>query len=1117
MRLVYNVYDDENQIESKQFDNFPEALEYAKQGLITYICEEDLDCPDCEERVVWTWDSTWDDEEAISNVKCEKQNIEPCVEDGNDNIEITISGPAEEVESLIDLIFDSAFDLDWDSPVEETKVEDKDFADEFGYEDEPAAKDLDFDVENPFEDDLYNLEKDLGEDEFEIGDPEIMVDPAEESKEDQPKKLVEEDKDSLNKDVCLNLDPAIARRFTKTQLNNLTPEEIKILQNPRDRAAIDKLIAKYNPRYATKYAKYIKESLTEDIKEDEIEEIEDEEFVDSEVAMSDEEVEEILTTVEEIKEIAAEAGEAIASVYEDKPMLEQEDIKEITDEIVENKLEEQSEDELSDEEPEELDECVSKETKLNEGDSKYLPDSSEDKTIGYVIALPEHPAWGKYYIKNWLQEADRLYHKDGEYDLPWMGSDMYAMITTHDLEEAHIYDSEEDAINDIMKLEDLQDDYDYGETIVARSYRTWSGQSIVLVDFSFLHTDPDDIRYNKVLHAIKPVRMIKSSVLELDEQLEESTHAQYAKPEGDKVAAYNNALKYAKKNNADYIYGYTNHSGKFFALEQPIKMSEKIGETEKEFRNKYKNCLTVYVAYRDKDFVESVELEGTDNAVVDCKVADVVTHSEDEKPVDCKGEKKPLEKPLTEEVDLAKAAAQCSRKCYDFYKAIADKAPDKELKKQGKVASKFVKDQYGLTGKAAEDLLLKGYAVWKSLNESLEHKCLTSEQLAEIDAYLRSGKDLQLEDFEEEHADFAIDIVSGELTYNSKTNDFTFYLSVYHASEDNNAENVEYHTDEEEYSFDNIEEVYDEFPGYLEDIYKWNASKISKVEEAIQMTRDELMDKEGTTDVDLINAGRPEEERVELVESDDFYQPDRELVGYVIVDIEYGAKYEPVYFKKGWEKFSQKYGQDTEYHSYDDEWYDQIITEDLDEVELYDSVEEALEALEDFYVGYTSYCAKIAGKNTLLVNWACEDNWDIDSRDVDVYKVKPLYHCTQSWDELDEQLKENCKIDESKLEDTEIDLAESVSQEISNAYKQLSKAYGRDIEELVYGPNGFMATKYPNGFPDFSGDIIYSDKYWAKFEEWLEAQDQIKEDLEDDLTDQEFAEQLQARLTEIKN
>lgn len=36
------------------------------------------------------------------------------------------------------------------------------------------------------------------------------------------------------------------------------------------------------------------------------------------------------------------------------------------------------------------------------------------------------------------------------------------------------------------------------------------------------------------------------------------------------------------------------------------------------------------------------ELEGTDNAIVDCKVAKVVTHSEDEKPVDCEGKKKPF-------------------------------------------------------------------------------------------------------------------------------------------------------------------------------------------------------------------------------------------------------------------------------------------------------------------------------------------------------------------------------------------------------------------------------------------------------------------------------------------
>lgn len=64
-------------------------------------------------------------------------------------------------------------------------------------------------------------------------------------------------------------------------------------------------------------------------------------------------------------------------------------------------------------------------------------------------------------------------------------------------------------------------------------------------------------------------------------------------------------------------------------------------------------------------------------------------------------------------------------------------------------------------------------------------------------------------------------------------------------------------------------------------------------------------------------------------------------------------------------------------------------------------------------------------------------------------------------------------------------LNESQSQEISNSYKSLSDKYGIDLEKLVYGPDGFMATKYPNDFPDFKGDVIYSEKYWNEFEQWL--------------------------------
>ena len=56
-------------------------------------------------------------------------------------------------------------------------------------------------------------------------------------------------------------------------------------------------------------------------------------------------------------------------------------------------------------------------------------------------------------------------------------------------------------------------------------------------------------------------------------------------------------------------------------------------------------------------------------------------------------------------------------------------------------------------------------------------------------------------------------------------------------------------------------------------------------------------------------------------------------------------------------------------------------------------------------------------------------------------------------------------------------LTESQAQEISREYKILNRMYGEDIEELVYGKDGFMQSRYPEGFKDFAGDIIYNKKY----------------------------------------
>ena len=124
-------------------------------------------------------------------------------------------------------------------------------------------------------------------------------------------------------------------------------------------------------------------------------------------------------------------------------------------------------------------------------------------------------------------------------------------------------------------------------------------------------------------------RLYKDNLDELAKSLTEETHAKYAKPEGDRVAAYNNALKYAKKENKPFIYGYTNHAGKFFAAETPMKVTGSPVDAEKEFRNRYKNCSVVYVAYPDKDFINEnlKEDKKVDELPVDPATAKLNVHT----------------------------------------------------------------------------------------------------------------------------------------------------------------------------------------------------------------------------------------------------------------------------------------------------------------------------------------------------------------------------------------------------------------------------------------------------------------------------------------------------------
>lgn len=82
--------------------------------------------------------------------------------------------------------------------------------------------------------------------------------------------------------------------------------------------------------------------------------------------------------------------------------------------------------------------------------------------------------------------------------------------------------------------------------------------------------------------------------------------------------------------------------------------------------------------------------------------------------------------------------------------------------------------------------------------------------------------------------------------------------------------------------------------------------------------------------------------------------------------------------------------------------------------------------------------------------------------------------------ELDDKTSDEIKVKES--------LEESISQNIAQTYALISDQYNINLNDLIYGKNGFMANNYPDGFEDFSGDIIYSKKYWDEFEEWLKSE-----------------------------
>lgn len=89
--------------------------------------------------------------------------------------------------------------------------------------------------------------------------------------------------------------------------------------------------------------------------------------------------------------------------------------------------------------------------------------------------------------------------------------------------------------------------------------------------------------------------------------------------------------------------------------------------------------------------------------------------------------------------------------------------------------------------------------------------------LKKLDNYFKTNG-LKYQDDYTDEGKYYIDEIGYYIEYID--NSYRLYLSIYHASEDNNAENVDAHTDEYEEAFGSITELYEEYPDVVKSLYK---------------------------------------------------------------------------------------------------------------------------------------------------------------------------------------------------------------------------------------------------------------------------------------------------------
>lgn len=220
-----------------------------------------------------------------------------------------------------------------------------------------------------------------------------------------------------------------------------------------------------------------------------------------------------------------------------------------------------------------------------------------------------------------------------------------------DVEEADIPENENDPISNNQEDKQLNELFGFGKKKEKRnryllgifrdtSGRIFTGDLIREIESILRHKVPDVKRSNRNYFAAYTLDQFEFTATETEFSRVKFEVEHLVRFLPVRYFAGGDTMNYRGELNPD-IKQSTSRLIRFECIEHDIK--ESLAEEDAE--------LIEHINEEHPAIESDQELQGIDNAVVDCKVAKVITHSEDEKPLNCEMKNKPLEKPLTEAIN----------------------------------------------------------------------------------------------------------------------------------------------------------------------------------------------------------------------------------------------------------------------------------------------------------------------------------------------------------------------------------------------------------------------------------------------------------------------------------